>query len=326
MKKIIILFTIISFGLLSLMTQEDKGTIIIYASSEQFRNDELQKQLHEKFPELNIRVMYSPTSKTAARVAVEKEKVDADIILAIDTSYLNSIKDSFADISEFTDVDYMEGLDTENFDNKFVIWERYAGAIIVNPEVLDRLGLEAPKSYEDLLDPKYAGLVTMPDPNSSGTGYFFLLNLVNEMGEDAAFEYFDKLQANIKQFTESGSGPIKLLVQGEAAIALGMTFQAVNTINDGIPLDIYFPQEGSPFSVSGSALIKGRENNPDIVRVFEFIVNDFIMYDKEHFSPELIFDGQEIVVPNYPKNIQYADMKGIEDLELKVELLKRWKY
>ena len=73
----------------------------------------------------------------------------------------------------------------------------------------------------------------MPDPKSSGTGYFFYKNWVNLWGDQDALDYVDKLYGNLKQFTESGSGPIKLLRQGEVAIGLALTFQAVSEINDG---------------------------------------------------------------------------------------------
>ena len=42
----------------------------------------------------------------------------------------------------------------------------------------------------------------------------------------------------MKQFSESGSGPIKLLIQGDIGIGLGLTFQAVNQINEGSPFQI----------------------------------------------------------------------------------------
>ena len=68
----------------------------------------------------------------------------------------------------------------------------------------------------------------------------FLRQLTNEWGEDEAFSYFEKLTENILQYTSSGSGPVNALVQGEAAIALGMTSQAVVEINNGVDLDILF--------------------------------------------------------------------------------------
>ena len=80
----------------------------------------------------------------------------------------------------------------------------------------------------------------MPNPKASSTGYMFLKAFVNSMGEEEAFAYFDSLYPNMLSFTSSGSGPVNALVQKEAAIGLGMTFQAVNEINKGSNLQILF--------------------------------------------------------------------------------------
>ncbi|MEG1630213.1 MAG: ABC transporter substrate-binding protein, partial [Erysipelotrichaceae bacterium] len=109
-------------------------------------------------------------------------------------------------------------------------------------DILKKHHLQAPKTYEDLLKPEYKGLVAMPDPKSSGTGYFFYKNLVNNWGEEKTIEYIDKLSKNIKQFTESGSGPVKMLIQGEIAVGLGLTFQGVNELNNGNPFTLSEPE------------------------------------------------------------------------------------
>ena len=51
-----------------------------------------------------------------------------------------------------------------------------------------------------------------------------------------------------------------------------------------------------------------------------------MIYDKEHFSPEPIYTGQQTTIPNYPQNIVYADMTGIQDAAQKERLLSLWKY
>ena len=68
MKKIFIFVSVITIGLIVLTSQSDNDAIIIYASTEQFRNDELQNQISEKFPYLDVRVMYMPTAKAAAKI------------------------------------------------------------------------------------------------------------------------------------------------------------------------------------------------------------------------------------------------------------------
>lgn len=326
MKKGIILLLVVTLLFTCAASYGSKESIVVCHSMEQFRGDEMQEQLNERFPDKNIIVTYMPTGKAASKVYAEGAGTEIDILVGLETGYLHKIRDSLADISGLSRIPYLEEFTPEQNGNKWITWEKFAGAIVVNTEVLERYGLEKPTSYEDLLKPEYKDQIVMPDPKSSGTGYFFFKSWVNAMGEEAAFDYVDKLHENLKMFTESGSGPLKMLKQGEAAIGLGMTFQAVTEINNGQPFEIIFPETGSPYSLTGSALLQGRENNSEILEVLDFIINDFLPYDKEYFSPETIYRDQKNNIPNYPQNIPYADMTGIQDDAEKERLLTLWKY
>lgn len=326
MKKSIIILVAVTLLFALLAGAGGKDSIVICASSEQFRNDALQEQLNERFPDKNIIVMYMATGKAAAKIYAEGSGSEIDILVGMETGYLNKIKGSLADISGISRIPYTQGVTVEENDNLWVTWERQAGAIIVNTEILEKHGLEAPKTLQDLLKPEYKGLIAMPDPKSSGTGYFFYKSWVNAMGEEAALEFVDKLYGNLKQFTESGSGPIKMLKQGEIAIGLALTFQAVSERNDGQPFEIIFPETGSPYSLTGTAVVDTHQNKDGVAEVYDFIVNEFLVYDKENFSPEQIYEEQVNRIPNYPAEIPYADMTGIQDDKEKERLLDLWKY
>lgn len=326
MKKGIIILLVVTLLFTFLADFGSKESIVICSSSEQFRNDALQEQLNARFPQYNIIVMYMATGKAAAKIYAEGPSSEIDILVGLETGYLNKIKGSLADITNVSRIQYMDGVTPADNGNLWVTWERQAGAIIVNRSILDKYGLEAPTSYADLLKPEYKGLVAMPDPKSSGTGYFFYKTWVNAMGEANALAYVDQLYGNLKQFTESGSGPIKLLKQGEVAIGLALTFQAVNEINDGQPFEIIYPETGSPYSLTGSAIVSGHQEKDGVSEVFDYIANEFLVYDKENFSPETIYEGQVNTIENYPQNISYADMTGIQDDKEKERLLDLWKY
>ena len=323
MKKILAALIACAVILVAVTTVKNDNTIIVYSCQEQFRNEELQKQLNEEFPDLDIFVMYMPTAKAAAKVSIEGSGTDADIVLALENAYMHKIEHLMTDVSQYSHLDYLDDMKT---DGSSLVWERQAGSIIINKTILERENLPVPQTYEDLLNPIYKNLIAMPDPKSSGTGFFFLKSLINNMGEEEAFAYIDKLADNIKLFTESGSGPVKLLIQGEIAVGLGLTFQGVNELNNGNNFEIIEPEYGSPYSLTNVAMLKGREKNPDIVKVFEYIVNDYMVYDKMYGSPEQVLKDQQNGVENYPENIHYADMTGIDDIQEKERLLEKWKY
>lgn len=324
MRKVLLVLVVLTVVLVGITTVKNDNSIIIYSSMEQFRNDELQKQLNERFPELDVYVMYVSTAKAAAKISIEGKETDADIVVGLEQAYMTKIEEHMTNAREYSHLEYDEDMMVGN--GKYVVWERQAGSIIVNRTIVDRENLPMPEKYEDLLNPIYKNYIAMPDPKTSGTGYFFLKNLINVMGEEKAFNYMDKLAGNVKQFTESGSGPVKLLKQGEIAIGLGLTFQAVDEFNNGNDFMIIEPEYGSPYSLTCTSMLEGREKDSDIVRVFEFIVNDYMVYDKMHGSPEKVLQEQKNAIENYPTNINYADMTGIEDIGEKERLLAKWKY
>ena len=298
--------------------------VVIYTSDDEESNAYFVKRLNEHFPNYDIVMQYLPTGNNASKLKSEGTQTEADIVMELESGYLESLKDMLADLSAYDTSRYMPELVDK--DHKYLVFERVSSAIVINPEILADKGLPTPKSYQDLLDPQYKGLISMPSPKSSGTGYTFLLNLVNVMGQEQALAYFDKLSENILQFTSSGSGPVSAVVQGEAAIGLGMTYQAVQEINKGVNLEILYFEEGAPYTTYGIGVVEGRLEDPAVKEVFEFIINDLISEDKEKFNPEKIYKDQNTVIENFPQDIPYADMTGIEDQQKKEELLSLWQY
>lgn len=304
-----------------------KKSITIYASSEDFRIENAQKMLDEKFPEYDITIEYKSTGDLSAKLIAEGANTDADIIFELENSYLEKISDSLATLDDIDFSLYLETLVPES--HKYVPLVVSSGSIIINEKLLKDKGIDSlPESYNDLLKPEYKGLISMPNPKTSGTGYIFLLNLVNVMGEDKAFEYFDKLAENISGagFTTSGSGPVQALKMGEAAIALGLTFQGVTEINNGADYTIKAFEEGNPYTVYSSALIAGRENDEDIMKVFKYMITDVNAKDKELFCPEKVFRDLDFTINNYPTDMKYADMTGVSEISVKENLLAKWKY
>ena len=320
MKKVVLMGLIVCM-ILGISGCGKKNDVVIYSSQEEERDQELKKQLKEKFPDINVVVQHIGTGNSAAKIKTEGKGVEADIVIDLETAHAVDIQDNFADLSYFDDSIYLDGVNTSD---KYLTWVKYTLNIIVDNKYLNEHNLSVPKTYEDLLKPEYKNLIAMPDPKTSGTGYGFFLNVVNIMGEDKAIEYFKKLKENIREFTSSGSGPTNLLKQGEIAIAMGMTAQGVEAINEGYDYSIISLETGSPYNTTSCAIIKGHDDKEYVKEVFEFIVNEFGRYDKEHYMPDIILKDQHNVVKNYPENLVDADMTGIDSVSVKEKLTKRW--
>lgn len=327
MKKIISAVLVILVVLCMLLPAgcgSNKEKVLIYASSEEYRLEDLRARLKEEFPQYNCVVEYKDTGSHAATLMAEGKDTPCDISYELEYGYMTQLADEGL-LLDLSDYDFSKYLEDTVISSYFTPALRNGGAIIVNPEVLVEKGLSKPTCYEDLLKPEYKGLISMPNPKSSGTGYMFLKALVNAMGEQEAFQYFDKLSENILAFTSSGSGPVNALKTKEAAIGLGMTAQTVTAINEGANLEIIFFEEGSPFSLYGQAIIKGKESRQCVKEVFDFLVNTYTEETNKKFFPEQIFKDKVFEVENYPSNIKYADMSN-DTMEEKTRLLDQWNH
>lgn len=298
--------------------------ILIYTSAEDYRVEYMQERLAEEFPQYNIVIEYMPTGNHAAKLLAEGKNTECDITYDLEYTYLARLEAEgiLADLSEY---DFSVFADDVVKSSCYMPEYRNGGAIIINRSVLDKHGLEVPTSYDDLLRPEYKDLISMPNPSSSGTGYMFLLAMVNERGEEAAFAYFDALAENVLQFTSSGSGPVNALKQGEVAIGLGITGTAVTAINDGAELEVIFFEEGSPYALYGQGIIAGKETKPAVKEVYDFLYNTYGYENCERFFPEQIYKDRTFSVENYPTGIIYCDMSN-DTAQMKEYLLSKWKY
>lgn len=298
-----------------------KDRVVIYTCMEENRNQELKERIAKDLPDIDVDIQYLSTGNAAAKIKNEGTSVEADIVIDLETAYMYDLSSNFADLSSFDDSIYLDGVNKA--DNYFT-WVKYSMNLIIDKKYFADHNLSIPKTYEDLLKPEYKNLIAMPDPKTSGTGYGFYLNTVNIMGEDEALKYFSKLKENLRELTTSGSGPTNLLKQGEIAIAMGMTSQGVSAINEGYDFEIVELSTGSPYNTTSFGIIKGRETNDNVVKVFNYLMNDFGKYDKENYMPDIVLKDQNNQVKNYPQNLTDANMTGIDSIARKNELIESW--
>lgn len=320
MKKIRNLMLVLAIFLITGCGSKD-NSVIIYSTMDEERNQELITQLEEKFPEKDVRVQAIATGNCAAKIKNEGKNIEADIILDLETSHMQNLEDNFADLSDFDSSIYLDGV---NKSDKYFTWVKYTMNLIIDKDYFKKHDLDIPKTYEDLLDDDYEGLIAMPDPKTSGTGYAFFLNVVNIMGKKDAVEYFKELKENVREFTTSGSGPTNLLKQGEIAIAMGMTSHGATAITEGYNFKIVELKSGSPYNTTSIGIIDGREKDEDVKEIFNWLVNDFGVYDKKHYMPDKVLVNQESAVKNYPTDLKDADMEGVDSVSVKEELTELW--
>lgn len=142
----------------------------------------------------------------------------------------------------------------------------YAGALGFgfNSDLVDE---NPPSCWADLLDERFRDDIQVANPNSSGTAYTMLATFVQLFGEDEAFEFMAGLHANVSQYTQSGSAPIRAAATGETAIGIVFMHDAVAQAVQGAPIVTVAPCEGTGYEVGSMSLIEGGPN-PENARIW----------------------------------------------------------
>ncbi|MES2609178.1 MAG: ABC transporter substrate-binding protein [Pseudomonadota bacterium] len=139
-----------------------------------------------------------------------------------------------------------------------------------NTELLAKKKLAAPLCWKDLSNPAFKGELQVANPSSSGTAYTMIATLVQLMGEDKAFDYLKQLHKNVSQYTRSGTGPIKAVARGEAAVSISFVHDAPGEQMQGFPVATSTPCEGTGAEVGSMSIIKGTRSLENAKKFYEW--------------------------------------------------------
>jgi iron(III) transport system substrate-binding protein len=124
---------------------------------------------------------------------------------------------------------------------------------------------DAPKSFADLLDPKWVGKMVKGHPAYSGTIMTATFQVVRELG----WEYLEKLSKQRVMQVQSSTDPPKKLALGERAVmADGNDYNLIQLKERGQPVEIVYPREGTPTITGPTAIFKSAPN-PNAARLFQ---------------------------------------------------------
>ena len=133
---------------------------------------------------------------------------------------------------------------------------------MVNTDELERLGLETPADWADLLKPEYKDLIWLSNYNTAGTAKLVVNTMIQKYGHDEGIQYLVDLDKNIQVYTKSGSGPSKNVGIGECVIGIGFLHDGITQIVDNQygNIALVIPSSGTSFEVGATAMFKGAKH------------------------------------------------------------------
>ena len=123
---------------------------------------------------------------------------------------------------------------------------------------------EIPKRWEDLLDPKWKGRMTMSDAASSGGALHWYAAMRKTYGKS----FLEKLSKQNVLIRTGGGDVVNTLIAGERPLAAMLPqYHALGQIARGAPLKVITPDEGLPINYS-QIFIPARSSNPEGAKKF----------------------------------------------------------
>ena len=265
-----------------------------------------KKSFEEKNPGVNIRWVRDSTGIITAKLLAEKDNPQADAVLGTAATSLQLL-DNEGMLEHYAP----KGVD--KIDPRFLskdtppTWvgtNAWAAALCVNTVEMKKRNLAIPATWADLVKPEYKGLIVMPNPASSGTGFLDVSSWLQMWGDGKGWAYMEALHQNIATYTHSGSKPCTLAASGEYPIGISFEFRAARVMSQGAPVVVVVPNEGVGWDVEASAIIKGTPNEEDAKKLIDWAVSDDAMKIYAKYYAILGNAAFEEPIPNLPTDIK----------------------
>jgi ABC-type Fe3+ transport system substrate-binding protein len=243
-----------------------EGKVVLYSSMDLPVGEKLGKAFEAAYPGITVQIERSGSERLFQRIAQEyaSDIRAADVINSSDAAHFIPWKKNgwllpfvSEDIATYFPDPYRDP------DGMFATSRIWLSAIAYNTNLVKPE--DAPKSYADLLDPKWAGKMVKGHPAYSGTIMTATFQLVRELGWD----YYEKLAKQRVMQVQSSTDPPKKLSLGERAVmADGNEYGIVLLKEAGQPVEPVYPTEGTP-TVSGPTGIFAGAPHPNAAKLFQ---------------------------------------------------------
>lgn len=247
-----------------LAAAKQEGKVVFYTSIDLEVAEQIGKAFEAKYPEISVDVERSGAERIYQRIFQEYGAGihTADVVESSDASHLVDYKAKGL-LAPFVPEDVTRWPANQRDPDGDYAAERVMLTVVayntrlVKPE-------DAPKSYADLLDPKWKGKLVKSHPGYSGN----TMTATYELSRTLGWSYFEKLAKQQVMQVQSSTEPPKQLALGERAVMVdGNEYNCIIDAKKGAPIRIVYPSEGTPL-IGGMAGLMKAAPHPNAARLF----------------------------------------------------------
>jgi iron(III) transport system substrate-binding protein len=273
-----------------------EGKVTYYTAMDLSVAEPLAKAFEAKYHGIKVAVERTGAERLFNRIAQENASNirRADVVNSSDAAHFISWKRQDW-LAPYLTVDIAENVaaDQRDPDGAFTNQRTHLCAIAYNTSLIKPE--DAPKGFNDLLDPKYAGKLVKAHPGYSGT----IMTATQQIARELGWGYFEKLAKQKVLQVQSATEPPKKIEAGERAVAAdGSDYQFWMAKERGAPIEVVYAVEGTP-QISNPMSVFKSAPNPNAARLM--------------FAWIMSAEGQEFIVNlsgQYPANKQVKAKAG----------------
>jgi len=243
-----------------------EGKLVYYTSIDLPISERIAKAFEAKYPGIAVRVERTGAERVFQRIGQEYASgIHAvDVVNSADAAHFIVWKRQGI-LEPFVPEDLARHYRPEQADpdGAFAPFRVGLSVIGYNTNLVKKA--DAPKSFADLLDPKWTGKIVKGHPGFSGT----IMTATYEITRDLGWEYLEKLARQRVMQVQSAADPPKKLDLGERAVmADGNEYNLLESKEKNGPVEIVYPMEGVPFIVGPNGIFRNAPN-PNAARLFQ---------------------------------------------------------
>ena len=243
-----------------------EGQVIYYTSTDLPVAEKVAKAFEAKYPGIAVRVERTGAERVFQRIGQEySSNIRAvDVVNSSDAAHFIVWKrDGILAPYVPEEVAKFYPAEHKDIDGQFASFRVWLSIISYNTNLVK--ADDAPKSFADLLDPKWKGKIVKAHPGYSGT----IMTATYQMQRDLGWTFFEQLaKQNIMQVQSSADPPKKLDLGERSVMADGNEYNIFQLREAGRPVEPVYASEGSPLIIGPNGIFKASPN-PNAAKLFQ---------------------------------------------------------
>ena len=271
------------------------GKVMLYSSMQEAQLQAIEQAFEAKYPGVDMEYYYAGGGKLVTKMTTEAQdggQIASDLVWLGDPSdYEVFKKNGWLEpyVSPETDHIAKEYMDPEGY---------YTAGRLVTMGIAWFIGVDeadAPKTWNDLLDPKWQGQIIMTDPAQASTTKYWMAAMMQS--EKYGPEFFKKLRENGVELESGTTATHNRVADASYQVGICLDYVSANLIAEGSPMAFHYTTEDVITMTSPVAIIKGCANPDNAKLLMDFILSK---------------EGQEVLVANNLVSVR-------DDVEMQVD-------